>query len=65
MRKKKQKIENGNCKRKVLRCICFMATTSSCIMLSLTGIGLKNIPMSTGTACGVSISNKAVNEIVM
>ena len=41
------------------------ATTSTSITLSLTGISLMVIPMSTGLACGLTISNKVINEIVM
>ena len=40
-------------------------TTSSSITLSLTSIGLIVIPISTGLACGLSISNKVVYEIFM
>ena len=42
-----------------------MATTSSCITLSLTGIGLIAIPISTATACGSSIGNKVTYEIIL
>ena len=42
-----------------------VATTSSSITLSLTGIGLTVIPKSTATACGLSIGNKLLPEIVM
>ena len=35
-----------------------IATTSSSITLSLRGIGLIAIPISTATACGLTISNK-------
>ena len=36
------------------------ATTSSSFALSLTGIGLIAIPVSTATACGLSIGNKVL-----
>ena len=42
-----------------------IATTSSSIKLSLTGIGLVAIPISSGIACGLTISNKVTYEIVM
>ena len=42
-----------------------IATTSSSITLSLTGSGLIAIPLSTATACGLSIGNKVLYEIVM
>ena len=37
-----------------------IATTSSSINLSFTGIGLIVIPISTATACGLSIGNKVL-----
>ena len=42
-----------------------IATTSSSITLSLTGIGLIAIPISTATACGFSIGNKVLYEIII
>ena len=42
-----------------------VATTSSSITLSLTGIGLIAIPISTATACGLSIGNKVLYEIII
>ena len=42
-----------------------IATTSSSITLSLTGIRLIAIPISTPTACGLSIANKVIYEIVI
>ena len=45
--------------------IVFFATTSSSIMLSLTGIGLIAIPKTAATACVISIGNKIIYEIVM
>ena len=42
-----------------------IATTTSFITLSLTGIGLLAIPISTATACGLSISNKVLYEIII
>ena len=41
------------------------ATTSSSITFSLRGIGLIVIPISTGIACGLTISNKVIYEIIM
>ena len=41
------------------------ATTSSSLTLSLTGIGLIAIPISTATACGLSIVNKVVHEVII
>ena len=44
--------------------IVIIATTSSFITLSLTGIGLIVIPISTATTCGLSIGNKILYEII-
>ena len=41
------------------------ATTSTSITLSLTAIGLIAIPISTSTACGLSIGNKVIYEIII
>ena len=43
----------------------FIATTWSSITLSLTGIGLIAIPISTATACRLSIGNKVLSEIII
>ena len=42
-----------------------IATTSSSITLSLAGIGLIRIPISTATACGVSIGKKVIYELII
>ena len=42
-----------------------IATTSSSITLSLTGIGLIVIPISTTSACALSIGNKVLYEVVV
>ena len=42
-----------------------IATTSSSITLSLTGIGLIVALISTAIACGLTISNKVLYEILM
>ena len=42
-----------------------IATTSGSVTLSLTGIGLLAIPISTATACGLSIGNKVLYEIII
>ena len=41
-----------------------IATSSSSITLSLTGISLIAIPISTATAFGLSIDNKVIFEII-
>ena len=45
--------------------IVIIATTTSSITLSLTGIGLTAIPISTALACGLSIGNKVIYEIIV
>ena len=42
-----------------------IATTSSSITLSFTGIGLIAIPISTATACRLSIGKKVLYEIIV
>ena len=42
-----------------------LATTSSSITLSLTGIGLIVIAISTATACGLSIADKVIYKIIV
>ena len=37
----------------------------SSITLSLEGIGLIAIPISTATACGLSIGNKVIYEVII
>ena len=45
--------------------IVIIATTFSSITLSVIGIGLTATPISAATACGLSIGNKVIYEIVM
>ena len=42
-----------------------IATASSSTNFSLNGIGLIVIPTSTATACGLSIGNKVLYEIIL
>ena len=42
-----------------------IATTSSSITLSLTGVGLIAIPISTATAWGLSIGNEVMYELII
>ena len=42
-----------------------IATSSSSIIISLTGISLIVIPISTRIACGLTISNKKIYGIVI
>ena len=41
-----------------------IASTSNSILLSLAGMGLIFMPISTDRACGISIGNKVMYEIV-
>ena len=41
------------------------ATTSTFVMLSVTSIGLKVIPLLTGVGYAITISNKIIYEIVV
>ena len=45
--------------------IVIIATASSFITLSLPGIAFTVIPISTATACGLSIGNKVLYEIII
>ena len=71
--KDKNNKSKKNCKKyktittilKSFHTIAIIARTSSSITLSVTGIGLIAIPISTATACGLSITNKVLYEIVM
>ena len=42
-----------------------IAKTSSSITMSLTGIGLTAIPISTATACGLPIGNEVIYGIIL
>ena len=42
-----------------------IAATSASITLSLTGVGLINLPISAGIACGLSLSNKVLHELII
>ena len=42
-----------------------IATTSTSITLGLTGFGLIVIPISSSIACGLTISNKVIYEIII
>ena len=42
-----------------------VATASTSFTLSLTGFGLIVIPIGSSIACGLSIANKIVYEIIM
>ena len=63
--KKNEKDKTLSTLLKSLNTFAIIATTSNSITMSLTGIGLKAIPITTATTCGLSIGNKVIYEIVM
>ena len=64
-RKKYEKYKTLTTQLKSIDTVVIIATTSNSIELSLTGIGLLTIPMSTATAYGLSIGNKVIYEIII
>ena len=44
--------------------IVIIGATSTSITLSITGIGLINLPISAGIACGLSLSNKVLHKVI-
>ena len=45
--------------------IVIIATTSTSITLSVTGIGLIVLPTSAGIACGISLGNKILHKLII
>ena len=45
--------------------IVIIATTSTSITLSITGIGLIVLPISAGIGCGLSLSNKILHKLII
>ena len=64
-RKKKKKYKTITTLLKSFDTFVIIATTSGSSTLSLTGIGLIVIPISTATACGLSIGDKVLYEIII
>ena len=62
---KDEKYKTRTTKLKSIDTIGIFATTSRSITLSLTGFSLIVIPISSSIACGLSLTNKALYEIVM
>ena len=42
-----------------------IAATSTSITLSITGVGLIILPISTGIACGLSLGNKVLHKLII
>ena len=64
-KKKDKKSEKVTTILKPFDTIVFIATTSSSSTLGLTGIGLIVIPITTASACALSVGNKVFYEIIM
>ena len=64
-KKKYKKYKTSTTIIKSFDTIVIIATISSSFTLSLTGIGSIAIPMSTATACGSSIGNELIYEIII
>ena len=64
-KKQHKKYKTITTKLKPIDTFVIIATTSSSITLSLTGIGLIVIPISTASACALSIGNKVIYEIII
>ena len=62
-KKRYRKYKTLTTKLKSFDTFILIATTSGSFTLKLTGICLIAIPISTATACGLSIGNKVVYEI--
>ena len=45
--------------------IVIVGATSTSITLSITGIGLIILPLSTGIACGLSLGNKLLHKLII
>ena len=66
--KSKKKYRNYKTSTTILKSIdtcVIIATTTSSITLSLTGIGLTAIPQSIASACALSIGKKVIHEIII
>ena len=65
LKKNYKKYKSLTTKLKSFDTFVIIATTSSSTTLSLRGIGLIAIPVSTATGCGLSIGNKVIFETVI
>ena len=63
-KKKFKKYKLSTTLLKVFDTVVYIGLTSSSITMSLTGISLIAVPTSSGNACGLTISNKVIYEIV-
>ena len=65
MQKKYKKYKTLTTILKSLDTFAIIAKTSSFITLSLTGIGSIVTPITTTPACGLSVGNKVIYEIII
>ena len=66
--KSKKKYKNYKTLNTVLESvdsIVIIASTSTSITLSITGIGLIVLPISAGIACGISLGNKILHKLII
>ena len=66
--KSKKKFKNCEILNKILESIdtnVIIGATSISISLSITGIGLSILPISTGIACTLSLVNKIIHKMVI
>ena len=64
-KKKYRKYKTTTTKLKSFYTFVIIASTSSSITLSVTGIGSIVIPISAAIACGLSIGNKVIYEVIL
>ena len=66
--KSKKKYKNYKTLKTILESvgsIVIIGATSTSITLSITGIGLIILPISTGIACGLSLGNKILHKLII
>ena len=66
--KSKKRYENYKTLNTILESvdsIVIIATTSTSIILSITGIGLIVLPISAGIACTLSLGNKVLHKLII
>ena len=64
-KKRYKKYETLNTILESVDSIIIIAATSTSITLSITGIGLIIVPISTAIACGLSLSNKVLHKLII
>ena len=60
-----QNYKTLNTKLESVNSIVIIAATSTSITLSITGIGLINLPISAGIACTLSFGNKKLHNLIL